>query len=71
MSVKDNYEKVVDNYIESISTNLNTTKKNKNKCLLCAVGDFPIDKFKKCAACEAPVYALMYEHCLHVQLLNG
>ena len=57
MPVNDSYEKKVDNYIDSISTNFNTTIKTK-KCPLCAVGDFPTDKSQKCATCETPVHTL-------------
>lgn len=55
--VKDNYEKKIDNYIESISTDFNATNKTK-KCPLCSVGDFPTDKSQKCAVCEDPVHTL-------------
>ncbi|CAI6358114.1 unnamed protein product [Macrosiphum euphorbiae] len=57
-SVKDDYEKKVDGYIESISTNFNTINKIKKKCPLYAVGNFPTDESQKCAACDTPVHTL-------------
>jgi len=55
---KNNYEKEIDNCIESLSTNFNTVKNNKKKCPLCAVGDFPKDKSHKCSICKVPVHTL-------------
>lgn len=53
--LNESYEKKIDNFIGSISTNSN---KINTKCSLCAVGNIPTDKTKKCAVCDIPVHTL-------------
>lgn len=58
MPVIENYEKKIDDYIENLSKNFNTIYENKSKCPLCAAGNYPTDKSKKCDVCEVPVHIL-------------
>jgi len=61
--VKDNYEKKVDNYIESISTDFNTTNKTK-KWPLCSV------TFQQISLKNVPSVKIQFIHCLPAQLLD-